>query len=475
MVFAVENRVRCYTATSGTGTLTITSTVFGCQSFTDAGLNGKEVTYCIADPVTGAWEVGEGIYTSFGTTLTRRNPPLASSNAGSLLNLAGNPTTQVALVMAAERELHRGNFTNNADGYRHIAEGRLTTESGVPVSSSNRTSQSVLYYTPYVGREVSTYLGDVLTWIPHRFEEIAVQLSGLNSARPYDVGIFASTEVPTGTNTSTNVLTIGAFGSTTKIWQTGSMVIPMETGGGLTAGTVYWYRRVTTTTGTLHTTLAGALADTGIVDITATITSYLRGISLFLSSWNTDTSRAIAPTMGSHGIFYLSTEDIRYLGTVYTTSSSTIEDSGSKRYVWNFYNQVRRPCTQVGAGSTAAYTTTGTYRSAGNDNNVRFYIVNGMDFSMLGIAASNRWSVASGAQAGESAIGRDSMTTRDTNYHDARYHNGSVIFNATIFMAIPWSAAYVPIGHHYYQLIEKQDAATSTSWHQGTIFGDWLC
>lgn len=90
------NRAHVYTATTGTGTLTLGSAVPGYQTFTAAGIaNGNVVSYTIEDSGSN-WEVGTGTYTAAGNTLSRT---LVQSSTGSLLNLTGN--ARVYVIMAA--------------------------------------------------------------------------------------------------------------------------------------------------------------------------------------------------------------------------------------------------------------------------------------------------------------------------------------------------------------------------------------
>lgn len=90
------NRAHVYTATTGTGTLTLGSAVPGYQTFTSAGIaNGNVVSYTIEDSGS-AWEVGVGTYTAAGNTLTRT---LVQSSTGSLLNLTGS--ARVFVIMSA--------------------------------------------------------------------------------------------------------------------------------------------------------------------------------------------------------------------------------------------------------------------------------------------------------------------------------------------------------------------------------------
>lgn len=100
MAFERKDRVSDTTATTGTGTLTLSGVAqVGYRSFSSAHTSGATVRYAIS---RGAeWEVGEGIYTASGNTLTRTTV-LASSNSGSLVNFSAGTKTVVSTLTAGE-------------------------------------------------------------------------------------------------------------------------------------------------------------------------------------------------------------------------------------------------------------------------------------------------------------------------------------------------------------------------------------
>jgi hypothetical protein len=87
MAIVVKDRVKQTSTTTGTGTITLTGSVTGFQSFSAIG-NGNVTYFAIVDNITGAWEVNYGTYNT--NTLTRNATPLSSSNAGALVNFAAN-------------------------------------------------------------------------------------------------------------------------------------------------------------------------------------------------------------------------------------------------------------------------------------------------------------------------------------------------------------------------------------------------
>ncbi len=90
----LTNRAKMATATTGTGTITLGAAVTNYQSFAASGVsNGDTVTYLIEEGAN--WEIGQGVYTASGTTLTRDASCESSAGAGTKITLAGAATVQV--------------------------------------------------------------------------------------------------------------------------------------------------------------------------------------------------------------------------------------------------------------------------------------------------------------------------------------------------------------------------------------------
>lgn len=99
---------------------------------------------------------------------------------------------------------------NSSDGYLQIdgadvlafgaqspkfQDFRLTLTTGVPVTTTDVTSATTIYCTPYKGNSISLYDGTV--WVTRQSSEFSLALSGLTSGKPYDVFCYDNSGTPT--------------------------------------------------------------------------------------------------------------------------------------------------------------------------------------------------------------------------------------------------------------------------------------
>ena len=101
--------------------------------------------------------------------------------------------------------------------------------------------------------------------------------------------------------------------------------------------------------------LSGLLTTDKNFDVFAAWTGSAVELSLS-AAWANDSTRTDAVTQ-LDGVWVLSGDHgKRLVGTVRATSGSEVEDSLTKRYVWNADNRVRRPLRYLASGGTHTYT-----------------------------------------------------------------------------------------------------------------------
>lgn len=262
-------------------------------------------------------------------------------------------------------------------------EGRLTLESGVPVSTGNLTAQTKLYFSPYKGNRIALYDGS--NWKGHTFNQLELSLSGYTADKNFDIFVY-------------------------------------DNNGTLTLESVVW---------TNDSTRATALTTQDNVHVK-----------------NGATTR-------------------RYLGTIRTTSSTgQCEDSDDRRFVWSYYNQVKK--RQKARRAYGAYTySSQVWRAVANNTTV-------------------------GTTRYEFVVGLDTYATASNNYHGKLIY-GNVVFDATTGGSSSFSlyghngdfdlgnasmyargSEYLSPGFHFAQAIEFGVNSNSGGF-ESEIHGDILC
>lgn len=84
--------------------------------------------------------------------------------------------------------------------------GRLTLTTATPITTSDVTGATTLYYTPYLGNSIELYSGSV--WLNHVFTELSITLATLTANLPYDAFVYsnagaATLELTAWTNATT--------------------------------------------------------------------------------------------------------------------------------------------------------------------------------------------------------------------------------------------------------------------------------
>jgi len=70
----------------------------------------------------------------------------------------------------------------------YLCNGRLTLETGVPVSTSDQADKTTLYFTPYMGDLI--YIYDGTSWVLYSFAELSLNISAFTASKPYDIFIY---------------------------------------------------------------------------------------------------------------------------------------------------------------------------------------------------------------------------------------------------------------------------------------------
>lgn len=183
-------------------------------------------------------------------------------------------------------------------------------------------------------------------------------------------------------------------------------------------------------------------------------------------AWTNDTTRATALVLQNGVLVKSGATTRRYIGNFRTTTvSGQTEDSLKKRYVWNYYNRVRRPMSIIsGTGSWTYTTNTARQANASAANQLDFIVgvaEDAVDGSVEVVVSNTNTGVLTTV-----SMGVNSTTTfsGQVSQITTAIANGNLLHRAAV--------NYIPaIGRTFLAWLEASAATGTTTWTaSGTTF-----
>lgn len=254
-----------------------------------------------------------------------------------------------------------------------ICDGRLTLTSGSPVTTSDVTGATSIYFTPFGGDGIDLYSSGA--WSTLAFTEITLALGTVTSGACYDIFAYNN---------------------------------------------------------------SGAVALEKLV-------------------WTNPTTRATALARQDGVLVKAGDATRRYLGTFYTTSTTTTEDSAAKRYLSNYAHAQPRRMQVLASVSTWTYGTA-TWRQANADTSYQVNWVTGVDERPVSLMAVT---VAQNPTANiliGGAIGVDTITAPSSAQSVTFYSQVANIYTGNVCT----HQAHAGVGRHYAAWLDYSASGTTT-------------
>jgi hypothetical protein len=331
-----------------------------------------------------------------------------------------------------------------------VNQGRLTTETGVPVSTSDRTAQGTLYFTPFTGKYIGLYNG-VDTWTVRSFSEISVSLAAFDPVTGYDVFAYdnsgsvalettkwkqvVATNSPTaGSDKTINLSnTTGvAVGDTVGVWDAG------------------------------HAELC--YVKTVNVGVSIVVETLANGYTLPTVCYccrSSDVSRV-------QGVWSKSSDSTRRLvGTIFTgTTAGTVEDTLSERGVCNVDTVVQRPVYKAFA-ETWSCASSASFRACNALTSYRVVITQAVNEHPVNLTARVSANAVAGNQVYRFGFAKN-KTTAQTGGGGFAYIYSVTASHLNLHAVYN---DYLGVGRNCMGVIEKSDNVTTTVGYSGSGLG----
>lgn len=186
--------------------------------------------------------------------------------------------------------------------------------------------------------------------------------------------------------------------------------------------------------------------------------------TLEVLAWTNDTTRATALVLQDGVLSKTGALTRRYVGSFRTTTvSGQIEDSATKRYLWNYYNRVLRPLVRTESTASWIYTTA-TFRQANAAAANQVDVVVGIAEVLVDLALTAQANTGTAIIGFSVGFGEDSTSALSASSVGGTAESD----NQTLSMFRALTARlvkYPAVGRHFYAWLEAGTALGTTTWY----------
>jgi hypothetical protein len=175
--------------------------------------------------------------------------------------------------------------------------------------------------------------------------------------------------------------------------------------------------------------------------------------------WTNPTTRATALTTQDGVLVKSGAATRRYLGSFYTMSTTTTEDSAQNRMLWNYYNRASRPLQRYESTTNWNYTTATVRQANGSTANQVTVVIGVAEVQVDLFLMVDVFNTNAGVNV-SAGIGEDSTTT-----YVAGGLNQNPVGNTGLTTISCRMTKMPAVGYHYYSWNEFSTATGTTTWY----------
>lgn len=201
--------------------------------------------------------------------------------------------------------------------------------------------------------------------------------------------------------------------------------------------------------------------------------------TLEFTSWTSDTARTTALAYQDGVLVKSGATTRRYLGTFWTTSTTTTQDAIAGRHLWNYYHRVAKDMRVLEATTSWTYTTATIRQARASTANQLDFVIGVSEDAVSATVQAITSNSTAGAQR-QAGIGLDS-TTANVSGCILTKHAGTASSWSTVGATF---VGLIAAGRHYMPWLEYSVATGTCTWYgdnggtavvQSGIIGSLMC